>query len=285
MFKIALLVGIPLFCLITACSSTEKPGQAKELSLQPDIGPPRMLSAFFGLDDALPWRIAFICPSGPGKDGMPIVFIHEIDNETLNPKFFRVKTRNGAVYTPDCATLWPANEENEDRTVLLIGQFGNAKDDPPVRVEIVGDLRTEQGISLCGLWVDVTPLEAGPSLVWAQRVLLDPKEGSFWGRGGPCPIGSTKQVIRITWSGGVQTPSGEELGNAQLQSISITMRNAEGVETLVHPSALADLRDEDNNIDLCLNVIGTPVKVKVAAGTVIDPRGDPNPETEVIVQK
>lgn len=251
----------------------------------PESESPRILSAFFGLDDALPWRVVFICRRGVGKDGMPIVFSHEIENETLTPNSFRVTTKNGAVHKPDCATLWPANEENEDRTVLLIGQFGSVKDDPPVRVEIVGDLRTEQGINFRGLWADVTPLESGPFLVYAQVVPLDPKEGDFLGRGGPCPIDSTKQVIRITWAGGVRAPSGEELSDAQLKSIIVTVQNVEGVETVVHPFALADLRDQDNNIDLCLNSSGTPVKVSVVAGTVIDPRGDLNPETEVIVQK
>jgi hypothetical protein len=283
--RTAMVMGMILVCLMGECPAIDRLQQPQQTHSLSEAEAPRILSAFFGLDDALPWRVAFICLSGPGKDGMPVVFSNEIHNETLNPKGFRVTTASGAVHTPDCATVWPANEENEDRTVLLIGQFGSAKNDPPIRVEIMGDLRTEQGISLRGLWAEVTPLEAGPFLAYAKRVPLDPKEGDFLGRGGPCPIEFTRQVVRITWAGGVRAPSGEELGEAQLESINVTMRNAEGVETLVHPFVLADLRDEDNNVDLCLNVTGVPVRVRVVASTVIDPRGDPNPETEVIIQK
>lgn len=39
---------------MTACSSTEQPRQAQDSSSQLEAGPPRILSAFFGLDDALP---------------------------------------------------------------------------------------------------------------------------------------------------------------------------------------------------------------------------------------
>jgi len=73
-FRIALLMGMILFCLMMACSSTEQTRQPKEFSSQPEAGPPRILSAFFGLDETLPWRIAFICLNGPEKDRRRPVF-------------------------------------------------------------------------------------------------------------------------------------------------------------------------------------------------------------------
>ena len=36
----------------------------------------------------------------------------------------------------------PANENGENRTVLLLGEFGTAVSNPPVEVRIVGDLFT-----------------------------------------------------------------------------------------------------------------------------------------------
>ena len=39
-----------------------------------------------------------------------------------------------------CAVLTPANENGENRTVLLLGEFGTAVTNPFVEVRIVGDL-------------------------------------------------------------------------------------------------------------------------------------------------
>ena len=48
---------------------------------------------------------------------------------------------------------------------------------------------------------------------------------------------------------------------------------------VVTPFKLADLRDNDNNIDLCLKTKGTPIYVSADAEIAIDPRGDKNPKT------
>ena len=39
-----------------------------------DVTPPRMVSAFFGLDDAMPEASRRLCWSGAGKDGMPVTW-------------------------------------------------------------------------------------------------------------------------------------------------------------------------------------------------------------------
>jgi hypothetical protein len=51
----------------------------------------------------------------------------------------------------------------------------------------------------------------------------------------------------------------------------------------VKPFQLADLKDNDNNIDLCLKETGVPIWVKVNANIAIDPRGDKNPQTQIKV--
>ena len=68
---------------------------------------------------------------------MPLVLSHTVDAETLQPEDFRVVTRSGSERRPICVTLRPASDAGERRTVLLIGDFGDAADDPPVTVLVV----------------------------------------------------------------------------------------------------------------------------------------------------
>jgi len=54
-----------------------------------------ILSAFFGLDNAMPLKSIGIWSKAPGKDGMPLVFSHEIDPATLNQQVFKITTQKG----------------------------------------------------------------------------------------------------------------------------------------------------------------------------------------------
>lgn len=66
----------------------------------PSVNKPRkakMLSAFFGLDDTLNQKARLIWKKAPGKDGMPIVFSHEIDPNTLDASDFQIKTQKGEI--------------------------------------------------------------------------------------------------------------------------------------------------------------------------------------------
>ena len=129
-------------------------------------------SAFFGLDNGLPFGANRICLGASGKDGMPVVLSHTIDPETLQPEDFRVVTRAGAERTPHCVTLRPARDEGELRTVLLIGEFGDAATDPPVKVLVVDDLLSDgtTGVPLNfrGTETPVIPLDAGPPSCWRR---------------------------------------------------------------------------------------------------------------------
>ena len=53
---------------------------------------------------------------------------------------------------------------------------------------------------------------------------------------------------------------------------------------VVSPYQLADLGDNDNNIDLCLKESGIPLYVEVSEHVAIDPRGDQNPKTSIAVR-
>ncbi|ADM10391.1 hypothetical protein PB2503_11734 [Parvularcula bermudensis HTCC2503] len=250
----------------------------------------KLLSAFFGLDNALPAgrtdRVA--CEGAGGADGMPVIFSHEVDQTTLEPGDFRVTTASGKIGHVACLTLAPADDPGELRTALLAGEYGSAED-PPVIVEIVGNvLSLDNTINFKGASVDAIPLEPGPTLVWAEIVPpaqwgLGQKATSLvWGGGSRCPI-DTEQVVRATWAGGVTKPGGAEPGDLEREMYKVTIALPEGGEREVTPFALADLTDGDNNHLLCLDTRGTPVRVSFAAGGLTDPNEDLNPNTDVLV--
>lgn len=83
-------------------------------------------------------------------------------------------------------------------------------------------------------------------------------------------------------AGGVRAVNGEELGENEKDDFIVTLVN--GSDTLeVTPFQLADLGDNENNIDLCLRQVGIPILVKVNENVAIDPNNDKNPETQVDV--
>ena len=137
------------------------------------------MSAFFGLDNALP---SLLCNQlGSLLDGMPVNFRFPLDSSSLTETDFEVVDSLGNIHIPMCAVLAPANENGENRTVLLLGEFGTAVTNPPVEVRVVGDLFTTatiSGESACSaiinlngiITTNVIPLDDGPSLFFAQRI-------------------------------------------------------------------------------------------------------------------
>ena len=100
-----------------------------------------LVSAFFGLDNALPSLL--LCNQQVGLlDGMPVNFKFPLDASSLSETDFEVLDSLGNIHTPMCVSLAPANENGENRTVLLLGEFGTAITNPPVEVRVVGDLFT-----------------------------------------------------------------------------------------------------------------------------------------------
>jgi hypothetical protein len=80
----------------------------------------------------------------------------------------------------------------------------------------------------------------------------------------------------------VRATNGQELGDNELDAFSVTL--VQGTDTVqVQPFAIADLKDNDNNIDLCLKETGIPIRVSAQAGIAIDPNDDVNPATETEV--
>ncbi len=247
-----------------------------------------LLSAFFGLDDALPPLAGLvICEGANGKDGMPIIFSQEVDPTTLEPGDIKVTTASGAIGEVMCLTLAPADDVGELRTALLVGQYGSLEDQP-VTVEIVGNVLSEDGsVNFRGMQVDVTPLENGPTLVLAEIIPMNdwslgaPSTGIPFGGGSGCPAG-TKQIVRAVWDGGVTKPNGRnDADDLERQEYQVTVERADGSREDITPFALADLGDGDNNHKLCLDTEDQAVAVSFSAGYLTDPREDLNPATSV----
>lgn len=241
---------------------------------------PKILTAFFGLDNGLTFKARAIYRKAKGKDGMPLVFSHEIDPKTLQGADFAVTTKNGTVHIVEAASFLPANEEFELRTVLLIGEYGNHTDNPPVSVEVVGDLMARTGQNFKGQSIKVIPLEEGPILSYAEYFTFDEKYPFIEkGKGCDCPKNETKTVVKVVWAGGVRAINGKELGDNELNDFIVTLVN--GTDTIkVKPFKLADLGDNENNIDLCIKESGVPILIQVNEGIAIDPNNDKNPRTE-----
>lgn len=258
-------------------------------STDPQEESSELLSAFFGLDSEAPFiSNFFVCRGAAGKDGMPVVFSHELNLATLQAGDFNVVRSDGVEGELTCVTPAPAFDSGEYRTMLLIGEFGSSSNQPEI-VEIKGNLlSSDNRINFKGKTIKVVPLEDGPSMVLAEHV---PKEEWYLGRratflpfggGSGCPVG-TKQIIRVVWNGGITKPGGDEVDDVERKSYSVTIRDKDGSVTNISPFALGDLGDGDNSHKLCLDVEGTPLKIDFPKGLVTDPRDDLNPRTSIEV--
>lgn len=265
---------LPVALALMACAPAPAPadGPADERASAAPGGGVEILSAYHGLD-ALPARASLACGAHvAGEDGMPLVFSARIARQSVTPQSFVVEVAGGQRVVPRCATLAPALEILEQRTVLLAGDFGTPAA-PPRAVEVVGGLQDADGNALAGLRIEaIVALAAGPSLAMAERFPPDTP-----GLDGECPDG-TAQVVQLTWQGGVSGPQGAPLGEAQRAAVSVTLENGEHRT----PLALAD-DDPDNHVLACLDSGSPAQSVTVAAGLFHDPGDDANPETMVSV--
>ena len=246
-----------------------------------------LLSAFFGIDNGLP-RVAnrAICRGAAGKDGMPVIFSHEVDVDSVQAGDFRVVAESGAVGEISCVTPAPAADIGELRTILIVGEFGSAEDQP-VSVKIVGNLLSmDRQLNFIGASAEVIALEEGPTMQWSEVVpesqweLGKAATSLPWGGGNGCPL-DTKQVVRVTWAGGITKPGGDEADDVEREAYRVTMSLGDEGETELVPFAIGDLGDGDNNHELCLDRAGLPGRVDFPAGLLTDPREDLNPDTSV----
>ena len=243
---------------------------SSEDSAQPQN--PSILSAYHGLDQ-LPLAASLLCGSNvAGDDGMPIVFSTQLHVDSVAPESFLVIRSDGESVVPNCATLQPADEPLEQRTVLLTGDFGTFGE-TPLRVEVTGPLLTFDGESLLGVSTEeITPLEAGPRVVLAERFAPNTD-----GLAGECP-NDTAQVVQLTWEGGVTGPANAALGEDQRLGTWVLLEDG----ATVNPLALVD-DDPDNHVLACLAEDSPAQWVLVHTGLFHDPGDIANPATHAEV--
>ncbi|MFL2564977.1 MAG: T9SS type A sorting domain-containing protein [Parvicellaceae bacterium] len=239
-----------------------------------------LVSAFFGLDNGLP---SLLCNQlGSLLDGMPVNFKFPLDASSLSETDFEVLDSLGNIHIPMCAVLAPANENGENRTVLLLGEFGTAVTNPPVEVRVVGDLFTMDtlsGESACSAIINlngitttnIVPLNDGPSLFFAQRI-----DGNL----NECSSGM--QTIQVAWNGGI-TPYISSDTESDLFQYYVGYSDSSGVLIQHVPISIADINDNDNFHQLCFSTSDEIVKISMMANTVEDPNQDPNLYSEIDV--
>ena len=270
MKKVLLLLLLVLF----GCSKDNRDNS------QGDIPQDTIVSGFFGLDNVLP---GLLC-NQPGSqlDGMPVNFKFPLDVSSLSETDFEVVDRLGNIHTPNCVSLAPANENGENRSVLLLGEFGTAVTNPPVEVRVIGDLfttNTISGESACSEIINlngitttnVIPLDDGPSLFFAQKI-----DGNL----NECNSGT--QTIQVAWNGGI-TPYISGDAESDLYQYYVGYSNSSGDLTPHIPISIADINDNDNFHQLCFSTSDEIVKVSMMANTVEDPNHDPNLYSEIDV--
>jgi len=243
---------------------------------------PEILSASWGTDNAVG------CPGGEqGLDNIPVTFNWFIRRASIQPADFRIVRSDGSVAIPACALQFPPDEPDEAQTVNLIGDFGDSASGPtPVAVRVVGALQGKapgaRGWRRIGRLpkIGVDPLAGGPYIVDAWTLMpsiyrSDPNR---------CMVGET--FVRVMWSNGLTAyPTGEEVGAAVAASYRALYELPSGRTVAVAPLEIADLHDHksafnaDNMHDLCLPRLPRGAKlfaVRIAAGLIQDPNGDPN---------
>ena len=270
MKKVQLLLLLVLF----GCSKDNRDNS------QGDIPQDTIVSAFFGLDNVLP---GLLC-NQPGSqlDGMPVNFKFPLDVSSLSETDFEVVDRLGNIHTPNCVSLAPANENGENRSVLLLGEFGTAVTNPPVEVRVTGDLFTTDTISgesacseiinLNGITTtNIISLDDGPSLFFAQKI-----DGNL----NECNSGT--QTIQVAWNGGI-TPYVSDDTESDLFQYYVGYSESSGVLIPHVPISIADINDNDNFHQLCFSTSDEIVKISMIANTVEDPNHDPNLYSEIDV--
>lgn len=263
----------------------------------PDTAEPggEILSANFGTDDffAGVGVANGVDTSGfPELSGMPVVLDQPVDFDSVEPADFEITLEDGTVINPIFVTPAPANGEGEQSSPLLL--FPTDPENPPVEVEIVGDVISQDGeTNYKGAVSTVTPLDGNPRLLEAQQVdesLFD--ADNFVGE---YDANADYVYVQTVWSGGVTQydpaadPDNYDAGadvpvilspfdESDLQYFTATVL-VDGEIVELNPVAMSDNADGDNHEVLVFEVSGEEVEfisLSVDEGFASDPNGDPN---------
>jgi hypothetical protein len=247
-----------------------------------------ILSAYVGLDDGAPPAVQGCNGNMAGLDGMPVVFSKPFDPDVvLSVGNFKIIDTSGEEREAVCATLAPANDPNENRTILLIGDLADRGQEGIGSIEVVSDAN---GAEL--LYADNSPAtgdrisgddirqlgERGTYLLFSEVFDID-------GFNPGCPANTT-DVLWLTFEGGTNGGS-TDTGNFEVVGRMATTRR--GGEVDVDVLAVVDA-DNDNHLGLCVNLERRQVRrgntisvefISIAAGSYVDPMNVPNPEATI----
>lgn len=219
--------------------------------------PPTILSAHFArIDD----------PELGGHDGLLVVFDAQVDAAALQPRAFIVTRDDEGPAWPERAILAPASEDDENRTVLLVGELGDAEHQPS-HVSVWGSLFAEDGRSLKGLGAAVLPFAAPPQVVAAE--VLAPAAGRCEG---------ASQLVRTYWSDELRGVAPEDLAHVRVQAGDAAPASPTRFDdhALEHAEA-----GQDNVLDLCIDDPALLRHVWIDAGAFLDPAGHPSAAVEL----
>jgi len=193
-------------------------------------------------------------------DALPVKFTWPVKFATLDWSDFEFTLSNGTKLQPWCATLSPANDNNEGFTVLTQGVYANAGSPPSIaKVEIVSDLVVSNGTHEYNVkgqsWSGGNlEWELGPVLTIAYvRNYSQKRNPVNEGNAGCGTVTSgTTYVLTAVTIGGVTMDGVNPFYNNQTQLFDVELRDGSYLRRDAF-LALADI-DGDDFTDICLNV-------------------------------
>jgi hypothetical protein len=236
------------------CACWQPTGRIDYVVPQPSRAPPPVagiLSAHFSRDAQRDHTAA---------DAIVVVFDRELDASSLVGRAFMVVLSDGSRVRADAAVLAPASEADENRTVMLWGEFGAPEGPTPTDVVVIDRIWDEAGGPLLGASGKVSAYADGPRLV-AVHGLGAPQSGACGGAG---------QVVRTYWSDEV-----DDVGDDDLPRIDVELADGR----TVHPTGFDDTVEngtdvgDDNVLDLCLAEAIEPRVLRIDAGVFAGPAG------------
>ena len=223
---------------------------------------PALLSAHFARDDA---------PEFEGADAITLVFSEEVDAASLQPSAFMVLLADGARTLATEAYLAPASEADENRTVWIVGDFGDPRRRPPTDVVVIRPLHTESGGTLEGVLGPVVPYEDGGTIVFAKI------------QAEPCGQGQPR--VRTYWTDALREVVDEDLAAIDLELVSGQTVQPVAFEDQPEAGVFVGEARDDNVLDLCVPQQARVVSVRVKAGIFTDVAGHPNAATRAMVAR
>lgn len=207
-------------------------------------------------------------PELGGLDGLLVIFDTELDATAMRPRAFVVSRAETGPVWPKRALLAPASEDDENRSVLLVGEFGDATPEhQPTHVAVSGSLFAEDGSSVTGLGAAVMPFATPPRVV-AFEVLAS----------GPGRCEGAAQLLRTYWSAELRG-----VGPDDLERVRVHVGEAESAHPLRFDdhAAAYDESGQDNVLDLCMAEAEPLRQVWVEAGSFRDPAGHDSAAVEL----